>query len=250
MGKVDPDELLKMFNAGEPSSAIRKRFGISTTNLTYWKRKLGLPATQWRKCNPDAVRRLASDGKTDREIAEALGVGADRVGVIRRRMGVDHNNGRASAEYRAARSEQLKRRIATGQVHAARRRAFAIARSALARRYNLPEDLLPVQVQIVVALAAGPMQVNELADRLNRGPARNGYARFFYPKAPGGNLLVGLRAKGLIFSTRTRYGALYCLTPRCMDLLSGAKDDTRRDDRGSGTAGETGREEAESPRGR
>lgn len=250
--KVDPDEFRRLVAAGASGADIRKAFGITTTTFTYWRNKLGVGPVWWRRCDPARVRAMVGDGKTDRQIAGELGCGVDRVLKTRKRLGLAPNDGRATAEYKAAQSELMKRRAASGDIHARRRESFAAGRTALCERFRLPGSLLPAQVQIVVTLAtSGPMQVNALADRLGRSPNANGYVRFAYPHAAGGNLLTALRKLGLIFSVRTGTGALYSLTPHCLDLLASATTyDTRRTDSGRETSGEADGSQTQDPAGR
>lgn len=190
------------------------------------------------------LTRLNAAGLSDRQIADRLGVKFDSVRNARRRCGLPTVDGRATDEYRR-RAVEIGREF-YHRSHEKARRVFAAQREKLAATYGLPVGLTPMQVRIVVALSGGPMTTRALADTLQVRTHAKGlsFARFTYKYGTiqGGNYLTDLRRRGLVASMRpkSRAEAVYFLTPHCMDLLSGAKHDTRGNDCGSGAAGETG----------
>lgn len=195
-----------------------------------------------RKMDPDRLRTLHAAGRSDVEIGREMGVHKQTVMEWRHRLGLpsrygaggtkpDSTRERARAVYRervaAVPGARSLREVCDG------RRAAAAA--ALARRYNLPADLPPRAVQIVLALVAGPRTATSLARAIGWGhkTTRSGSPIHLFqrPKLkPGGNYLCHLTARGLVAVIRVppaRVGvgespALYSLTDMALTLLEGA----------------------------
>lgn len=174
-----------------------------------------------------AVRRLWEAGLTDRAIARELGTDRKTARKYRLRLGLP---------VRWTPADLMRQRHAAG-VLAVRDAAVAARRADLAARYGLPADLPPAQVEAVLALAAGPLTADALADRCGRARRpchRSGYARFGCPTAAGKNHLTALRRRGLVaYLARCRGKGngggrgvgVYLLTAAAMDLLT-AKEPT------------------------
>lgn len=174
-----------------------------------------------------SVRRLWEAGRTDGEIARSLGTDRKTARKYRLRLGLPARWTPADAI----------RRLSAGGLIEARTAANAARRAGLATRYGLPADLAPVQVQVLLALAAGPLAAAALADRCGRsdGPGyRTPYHRFNHARVGGKNYLTDLRRRGLIAYLPGRRGegngsgrgaGVYLLTAAAMDLLT-AKEPT------------------------
>lgn len=178
----------------------------------------------------------------DREIASRLGVHTWNVRACRKRLGLTSwyatKLGRShSPATRAKLSASFRRRLEAAGVRSivqlSLRPRGERQRQALAGSYGLPEDLYPVQVQVLLALTGGPMTLWELVAAL--GKCRKCKAAlhvFAYRAVAGGNYVADLLRRGLIVRAPTNRGpghgsgagpGLYMLTPLSMDLLSQSK---------------------------
>lgn len=173
------------------------------------------------------LKPLWEEGRGIKSIARTLGV--SRVTLRRWLAQLGWVNTRARslpirrATYYANAAANAVRALA--QINGQRWRAEA---AELARRYGLPEDLHPIQVRVLVALAGGPKGVRDLASAAtNRNPDR-GFGAFNTPARPWrGNLLTDLAKRGLIVKVQSyrafgqgRNPAVYLLTPTAMVLMS------------------------------
>lgn len=183
------------------------------------------------KVDTDAVRRLWQAGLTDTAIAAALEWDRKTVRRNRRLIGLPPRHSPAA----------LIRRQDVASLLQSRDAAQARKRADLARRYGLPDDLRPAQVEILIALAAGPLTAAQLADRCRRADRpcyKDAFHRFQCPRAAGGNYLTELRRRGLVAymainrgrgSGRGRGAGLYLLTAETMRLLTSTQEENRVD---------------------
>jgi hypothetical protein len=185
------------------------------------------------KVDPARIRSLWSEGLTHQEIGARLGLYRKTVAKWLRRLG-------CAAHGQRAISAQAKRRLAFArQLAAAGVRslrsinpdAYRRRNADLAKSYGLPDDLFPVQVIALVALAGGPLTTGRLAESCNRRPDRRACQSFNYSRCQGGNYLFDLRRRGLVAMVRQHRGkgqgrgqadGLWLLTPLALDLLSQA----------------------------
>jgi hypothetical protein len=197
--------------------------------------KLGLKKwPSWPDDVLDRVRALHAEGLTDSGIAGrmagvfAAGVaGRLQVRHVRLRLGLPANRG--TEAYRAARRAGVRRQHATLGIdnpNDLRRRAHR----RFAERYNLPPDLRPAQVRMVLALTGGPLTLPELKAAIGVRPgagllhnaARTTYQadlcnRGLLARIPTG---IGGSARG----PRVRY----VLTVAALDMLAANAEDSPR----------------------
>lgn len=160
------------------------------------------------------VRELAAARRSDRQIAAELGCHWSSVFKCRERHGIPAGYDPRGPRAYAARARGLN------AGHRAQRRE----RDALAARYGLPEGLTGRQVQILLALAGGPLTRVALARRLGCG-SRFGTGSYKFGREH--DLLTDLKARGLVAAVaripaagRGRLPNLYHLTPLALDYLS------------------------------
>lgn len=172
------------------------------------------------------IARLAESGQSDGAIAAALGCHKNTVYLTRTRHGIPAGHDRSRPH--TGRAAGLAAGWATMRAE----------RDALAARYGLPPGLTPRQVQIVLALARGPLTREEIADAIGATGSR---ARFFgvgtSRHGRRSSLLTDLAGRGLVFVLpRVIPGAgrkpnVYALTPLALSLLASHKEPTREDQR-------------------
>ena len=170
-----------------------------------------------------SVRRLWEAGRTDGEIARSLGTDRKTARKYRLRLGLPARWTPADAI----------RRLSAGGLIEARTAANAARRAGLATRYGLPADLAPVQVQVLLALAAGPLTRRELAARCGL-PQHADQRQLLKSNHPEGSYTAHLMALGLVARVRRSGGpgsgkgghlpSLYLLTPACLDRLAMLKE--------------------------
>lgn len=165
------------------------------------------------------VRDLHARGLNDRQIAAAMADyfpgrnDRERVTAIRHRLGLPAN--KPTAEEQRERGRRTRAAQMAAGVNP-RDRAFA----RLATRYGLPPDTPPRAVEILLALAGGPKNLDELE-------AAGCKPRLTWNALPS-TYVAGLVRRGLVarlpLPTNRGPRAVYSLTAAAMDLLAKGGD--------------------------
>ncbi len=225
--RLDGPEVRRRLLGGESVTALAAEYGVCPATISYHRRVAGLPPTvKWWKVDPALVRELHAAGRSDQEIAGEIGAAYFAVRRARQRLGLPAL-GKKTERYRTLQKANFARRQAANgcglRGTAKAREGYERNSRALAESYGLPPDLRRVQVRVLIALSAGPLHSDALADACDRGQRQySGYHRFNQGTVPGGNYLADLRRRGLIAQSRRGRRSVYFLTPVCIDLLAAA----------------------------
>lgn len=190
------------------------------------------------KVDKSRLLELRGQGLTNQEIGVRLGLHFSTVGRHLRRLG-HRGNGQRADSSRAKHALSYRKQLAAAGVRnlcqLAKETRGLPQRRALAERYNLPPDLYPVQVQILIALTGGPLTVAGLLAATGKSGRKDKVLihGFNHYRVDGANYITALIRRGLVSRVAVCRGkgggsgaapGLYMLTPHAMDLLSGAKE--------------------------
>lgn len=229
------DDVLRREYPGGDVTALARRLGRSRKAVMFRARRhLGL----WHREPVDtaAVLELVRGGATDRQAAERAGCSKEYVTQLRHRHRLPANREPKSAATRAklrAAMEATRRKYGVTSLRALDPGVVPRRNAELARRYGLPEGLVPTQVRVLLALAAGPKTADALLAAVGKGPPRTGsaYHAFNYPKLPGRNHLVDLKRRRLICrwdppgkatKGKGKPAGVYALTLKAISLMKQA----------------------------
>lgn len=226
---IDPAEVRRRLLAGEHHEAVAAALGVKRSSVSYWRRRLGLPKVSRRTVDRDRVRALHARLLSYADIGAAVGCSVTAVKKVVRELGLTPH-GKRSVSFRRKMAAHFRRRCAAAGVaslrHLAPEEPHRANTRRLCRRYGLPDDLKRVEVRAVVALAAGPLAADVLADRCGRNQRKQGgYHRFNCPTCDSGNYLTDLCRRGLLAAVkRPNRPTVYLLTAAALDLLARAKE--------------------------
>lgn len=226
---IDSAEVHRRLVAGEHHEAIAAALGVERSTIGYWRQRLGLPKATRRRVDRDRVRELHAQLLSYADIGDAIGCSVTTVRNVVREIGlVPH--GKRSVSFKRKMSDHFRRRCVAAGVASLRQLVpddphWANTRR-LCERYGLPDDIRRVQVRVILALAAGPLPADQLADACGRNQRKaGGYHRFNMPSCPGGNYLTDLCKRGLLAAVkRPNRPTIYLLAAHCLDLLARAKE--------------------------
>jgi hypothetical protein len=183
------------------------------------------------------LRRMHAKGHTDNDIADHLGVCRRWVGHTRRALRLPPVAGPAevvSDRFRAKLSAALRKAYALGLRSRGGRRPKAHREYSTA--YNLPTDLPPKAVNVLLALLSGPMTRRQIAARIGMRADHPKQARVLRGSGRKGTLTALLLESGLIAympryaaagSKGGRVAGLYVLTLKAASLMAARREGTR-----------------------
>ena len=224
------DGVLRREYAGGDPGELARRLGRTRRAVTYRANLLGLHHRE--PVDTGRVLELIRSGLSDRQAAAKAGCSKEYALQLRQRAKLPANKEPKSAATRAklaAAMEATRRKYGVTSLRALDPGVIPRRNAALARRYGLPEDLKPVQVRVLVALARGPMTADRLRVHLGcRRTDRTAYHSFGCPKVSGGNYLTDLRKRGLVClwrpprkatKGRGQAAGVYVATLRAIELM-------------------------------
>ncbi len=212
--------------AGHTDFEIAGVVGCHPRTVARCRRLLGLapmhpcgsPQFVWTASADATLRRLHGDGYSDAEIGKRLGTSKAIARLRRDVIGLPPQDGAAGSPFRRRLADALKGRLSDIFKALLGDEPPTGTMAEFARRYCLPDDLKPRQVQIVLLLLDGPTTLCSLAGRMGLTVTRSN------PRGAAVDYVADLIRRGLVCRTPRGSGAqLLLLSIVALEMLASAQ---------------------------